>query len=227
MGSLIEIVPRTMLLAGLATLLVCLPGLPLAYLLARRDFPGKGIITTLISLPMVLPPTAIGYLLLQMLADSGPLGRDTLGFDPGILFTWKGVILACAVMSAPLTLRSAQAAFSTVNPRLEVMCRTLGIGRVRSFIRVTLPLAGRGLLAAVLLGYTRALGEFGATVMVAGNIPGRTQTLSSAIYSAQQSGNSEQATGLVILALLVGFTTVYTTEWLYRKSATTGRNARQ
>lgn len=215
-----SIVLRTLMFSGLATLLVCLPGLPLAYLLARKEFPGKSVITTLTSLPMVLPPTAVGYLVLQFLADAGPLGRESTGWDPGILFTWKGVVLACAIMSAPLTLRSAQAAFASVNPRYEMMSRTLGIGPVATFIRITLPMAGRGLLAAVLLGFTRALGEFGATVMVAGNIPGRTQTLASAIYSAQQAGRGGQATCLVIIALVVGFTTIYTTEWLYRKSTT-------
>lgn len=200
--------------AFLAVALVMLPGLPVAYLLARRDFPGKRICVALISLPMVLPPTAVGYLLLRLLADEGPL--HLLGFDLRILFTWRAVVVACAVMAAPLILRTAKVAFEGVDPALETTARTLGYSRVRTFWKVTLPLASRGLIAAGILGFTRALGEFGASVMIAGNIPGRTQTLASAIYSAQQAGDQSRAMGLLTMALLVGFTAVFLAEWLSR-----------
>jgi molybdate transport system permease protein len=172
------------------------------------------VISTLSSLPLVLPPTAVGYLLLRLLADDGPLGRNTLGFDLDLLLSWKAVILACGVMSMPLVIRTARVTFEDVDPKLEDMARTLGYGRLRVFFIVTLPLAARGLAAAMILGFTRAMGEFGATVIVAGNIPGRTQTLSSAIYSAQQAGRVDRADVLTAVALLVGFAAIFATEWL-------------
>jgi molybdate transport system permease protein len=137
-----------------------------------------------------------------------------LGIDLDILLNWKGVVLACAFMSLPLVVRTARVSFEAVNPRYEVMARTLGVSPAKTFFTITLPLAGRGLLAAMILGFTRAMGEFGASVVVAGNIPGRTQTLASAIYSAEQAGDSHQATILLCIALTVGFVAVYTTEWL-------------
>ncbi|WPJ97591.1 molybdate ABC transporter permease subunit [Coraliomargarita algicola] len=207
-----EIITTTVLWAITATCLVAAPGLPIAYLLARHQFPGHRILSTLLSLPMVLPPTAVGFLLLQLLADRGLLGREQLGIDLDILYTWKAVVLACSVMAAPLVIRTARVSFEEVDPELEQMARTLGYSRLKSFIRVTLPLAWKGLLAAVLLGFTRSLGEFGATVMIAGNIPGKTQTLASAIYSAQQSGKDERALLLVAVALLVGFVAIFLTE---------------
>jgi molybdate transport system permease protein len=166
----------------------------------------------------VLPPTAVGYLLLRTFAQQGPLGRHTLGIDLDILLTWKAVVIACAVMSLPLVVRTARVSFEDVNPRYELMARTLGYGPVRRLLAITLPLSTRGLLAAMILGFTRAMGEFGATVIVAGNIPGRTQTLSSAIFSAQQSGNEPQANFLLVVALVVGFTAVYLTESLSRST---------
>lgn len=207
-----EILISTVSWAGLATLIVLAPGLPLAYLLARREFPGKRAIVALLGLPMVLPPTAVGYLLLQMLADGGPL--TVFGLDLRVLFTGKAVVLACAVMASPLILRTAKVAFEGVDPRLESYARTLGHGPGWTFCRVTLPLAYRGLLAAAILGFTRALGEFGATVMIAGNIPGRTQTLASAIYSAQQAGDQGRANALLGVALVVGFTAILISEKL-------------
>lgn len=216
MHSLSTVVSSSILWAGISTLLVILLSLPLAYILARFDFRAKHLLSTLVSLPLVLPPTAVGYILLKMLADDGPLGRETLGIDLDILLNWKGVVIACSVMSLPLVVRTARVSFEEVNPRLEVMARTLGYGRMKTFLKVTLPLATRGLIAAMILGFTRAMGEFGATVIVAGNIPGRTQTLSSAIYSAQQAGNEHNANILLMVALVVGFVAVFLTEWLSR-----------
>lgn len=217
MNPTVQIILHTIGWASLATLLVLLVSLPLAYLLARKDFRGKRTLATLTSLPLVLPPTAVGYLLLRLLADDGWLGRDVLGFDLRILLTWKAVVLACSIMSLPLVLRTARVGFEAVDPRLEGMARTLGRGRLAAFFTVTLPLAKRPLIAAAILGFTRAMGEFGATVIVAGNIPGRTQTLSSAIYSAQQSGMDQRADLLVLTALIIGFAAIFTTEWLGRQ----------
>ena len=209
-----EVVRATLLWASLSTALVMIPGTFLAYALARFDFRGKQVLSTLVSLPLVLPPTAVGYLLLRVLAREGPLGRDTLGVDLDILLTWKAVVIACTVMSLPLVVRTARVSFEGVNPRYELMARTLGYGSVRRLCTITLPLSMRGLLSAMILGFTRAMGEFGATVIVAGNIPGRTQTLSSAIFSAQQSGNETQAHFLLIVALAVGCVAVYAAESL-------------
>jgi molybdate transport system permease protein len=219
MSSTAEIVFTTVLWASVATACVAVPGLPLAYLLARHRFAVHRILSTLLSLPLVLPPTAVGFLLLQLLADRGILGRDQLGIDLDILFTWKAVVLACSVMAAPLVIRSARISFEEVDPELEQMARTLGYGRLRSFFLITLPLAWKGLLAALLLGFTRSLGEFGASVMIAGNIPGQTQTLASAIYSAQQSGDDARAQVLVGIALVVGFIAIFITELCLRPRA--------
>jgi molybdate transport system permease protein len=212
----------TLCWASLATLIVTAFSLPLAYLLARKQFWGKHALSTLVSMPLVLPPTAIGYLLLQVFADQGILGRQSIGWDLDLLLNWKGVVLACSVMSFPLVIRTVRVSFEEVNPRLEMISLTLGVGPLWSFSRVTLPLASRGIISAMILGFTRAMGEFGATVMIAGNIPGKTQTLASAIYSAQQSGNEAQGWMLLSIALLIGFTAVFLTEWLTRPTRKKG-----
>ncbi len=204
--------------ATAATLAVLVPALLLAYLLARRDFPGKGLVSALAGLPLVMPPTAVGYLLLRLFATDGPLGRATLGFDLGVLLTWKGAVIASSVMAFPLVVRTARVAFEGVDPRLEMMARTLGHGRAETWLRFTLPLAWRGILAAAILGFTRALGEFGATVIVAGNIPGRTQTLASAIYSAQQVGAQREAYFLLAVAVAAGLAAILASEALSRQA---------
>jgi molybdate transport system permease protein len=204
----------TFLWAALATALVMVPGTLIAYVLARKEFRGKRVVSTLFSLPLVLPPTAVGYLLLRLFAVDGPLGRDTLGIDLDVILTWKAVVIACAVMATPLVVRTARVSFEGVDPRYEEMARTLGHGRVATFLRFTLPLASRGLLAALILGFTRAVGEFGATIILAGNIPGRTQTLATAIFSAQQAGREREASFLLAVALVAGFVAVYATEHL-------------
>jgi molybdate transport system permease protein len=210
----LEALRSTLLWAALATSLVMVPGTLIAYFLARHDFLGKRVVSTLFSLPLVLPPTAVGYLLLRLFAADGPLGRDTLGLDLEVILTWKAVVVAIAVMAMPLVVRTARVSFESVDPRYEEMARTLGHGRAATFLRYTLPLAARGLLAALILGFTRAVGEFGATIVLAGNIPGRTQTLASAIFSAQQAGREEEANFLLGVALAVGFAAVYATEHL-------------
>jgi molybdate transport system permease protein len=215
-----EALRSTLLWAALATVLVMVPGTLVAWVLARKQFAGKRVVAALFSLPLVLPPTAVGYLLLRLFAADGPLGRDTLGMDLDVILTGKAVVVACAVMATPLIVRTARVSFEAVDPRYEEMARTLGHGRAATFLRFTLPLASRGLLAALILGFTRAIGEFGATIILAGNIPGRTQTLATAIFSAQQAGREPEANALLVIALVVGFAAVYATEILsYRRAA--------
>jgi molybdate transport system permease protein len=199
-----------------ATVLVLPVAILLGRLFARRRFAGKPLVETLVALPLVLPPTAVGFLLLALLARDGPLGARTLGFDLDLLFTWKGAVLASAVMSLPLVVRSARVAFEEVDPRLEDMGRTLGLRPAQVFARITLPLARRGLLAAVVLGFGRALGEFGATVLVAGNIPGRTQTLALAIFNDLQVGHDRDALTAVGITAVLAFAALWTVERLTR-----------
>lgn len=203
-----------------ATLLVAPAGIALGFALARGSFRGKSLVETLVALPLVLPPTAIGYLLLTLFSRSGILGERSLGFDLDLLFTWRAAVLASAVVALPLVARTARTAFQEVEPRLELMARTLGLSPVATFFRVTLPLARRGLLAATALGFGRALGEFGATVIVAGNIPGRTQTLSLAIFSEIQLGHTEAALRLVALTVALAFLLMWWIERLLRDPRT-------
>jgi molybdate transport system permease protein len=203
--------------ASAATLLLLVPALLLAFTLARRDFPGKALVETVVALPLVLPPTAIGYLILRLVARDGPLGERALGFDPDLLLTWKGAVLSAALMSLPIVVRTARVAFEEVSPRVELMGRSLGYSASRTFARVTLPLARRGLLAAVALGFGRALGEFGATVVVAGNVRGRTQTLSLAIFEDIQLGRNDSAMHLVAISTVMAFALVYAFERLQRR----------
>lgn len=200
--------------ASVATLVVIVPAASAGWLLARRDFFGKSLVSALLTLPLVLPPTAVGFLLLELFADDGLLGRERLGLDLDVLFTWKAAVIAAAVMSAPLVVRTAKVAFEGVDPRLEAMARTLGMGPLGAIAFVTVPLALRGLVAAAVLGFTRSLGEFGATIMIAGNLPGRTRTLASALYSAEQAGRRGEALALLGVALATGLVAVFATEWL-------------
>ncbi len=202
-----------------ATAFILPPGIGIGLLLARRRFPGKSLLETLTSLPLVLPPTAVGYILLRLLARNGPLGVKRLGFDLDLLLTWRGAVLAACVMALPLVARTARVAFEEVDPRLEAMARTLGSGPLRTFFEVTVPLARRGLLAAAVLGFSRALGEFGATVIVAGNIPGRTQTLALAIFDDIQVGRDAEATTLLGLTVLLAFAAIWAVELLLRRRA--------
>jgi molybdate transport system permease protein len=202
--------------ATVSTLVIGPPAIALAYVMARHAFPGRDLVGAVLSLPLVLPPTAIGLVLLRVFGARGPLGRDTLGIDLGFLLTWRGAVAACSVMALPLVVRTARVTFEGIDPRYEAMARTLGHGPVPTFARFTLPLAARGLTAAAILGFTRAVGEFGATVMIAGNIPGQTRTLASGIYAAQQAGRDAEATVLVIVAIAVGVVAIFASEVLSR-----------
>lgn len=186
--------------AAVATSGVVVLGLPLAWVLARRRFWGREMLAALVMLPLVLPPTVLGYYLLLALGRQGFLGRfleNFLGIN--IIFTWQAAVVASYVVSLPLLVRAAQAAIEAVSTELEDAARTLGRSEMTIFFTLTLPLAWRGVLAGVVLTFARAMGEFGATLMVAGNIPGRTQTMPIAIYDAVQAGNMPLANTLVLL----------------------------
>ncbi|MCY2960785.1 MAG: molybdate ABC transporter permease subunit [Planctomycetota bacterium] len=217
--KLVSALGVTLRVALAATVLVAPLALATGWVLARRSFPGKSFVETLVALPLVLPPTAIGYLLLVVFGRAGVLGERNLGFDPGILFTWRGAVVASAFVAFPLAARSARAAFEIVDPRLERMGRSLGMSPAAVFARVTVPLAGRGLLAALALAFGRALGEFGATVIVAGNIPGRTQTLALAIFDEIQLGDERGALTFVGVACVLAFVVMWTVERLGRPRA--------
>ena len=190
--------------AGCATAINLVLGIALGGLLARRRFPGRELLDTLLTLPMILPPTVLGYYLLVLLGRKGVVGAWLqTHFGITLIFTWQGAVIAATVVAFPLVFKSARAAFEGVDTQLEQAARVLGVHNVGVFFRVTLPLAWRGILAGLLLAFARAMGEFGATLMVAGSIPGRTQTLSIAIYEAVQAGNDGRANALVLLSSLV------------------------
>ena len=208
----------TLRVAALSTLAILPVGVALAWLLARREWRGKSVVETIVALPLVVPPVATGLVLLKLFGRNGPLGRffeDTLGWE--IVFTWRGVALATAIMSFPLLVRTARVAFEGVNPRLEQVARTLGAGRFRVFCTITLPLAMRGLVAGAVLAFARGLGEFGATIMVAGYIPGETATLSLSIYHLVELGRDTEALGLLGVSLVIAFAAVWWSEAFLRR----------
>jgi molybdate transport system permease protein len=203
--------------AGSATLLAFLVGVPLAWLLARGKFPGRDLVSVVILLPMVLPPTVLGYYLLLAVGRQGPLGRLYEGlFGTGLVFTPQAAVLAALVAALPFLVRAAQGGFEQVDSVYEEAARTLGRSEWAIFLTVTAPLAWRGILAGVALCFARAMGEFGATLMVAGNIPGRTQTASIAIYDAVQAGRLEQANLLVLALSAATGAVLLTLTWLGR-----------
>jgi len=209
----------TLRVAALATLVILPLGVGAAWFLARRGGPWRTLLETLLSLPLVLPPTAVGLLLLELLRRNGALGRllDRAGIE--VLFTWKAVVLATAVMSFPLLVRPARTAFEEIDPRLLAMGRSLGGRPFAVFRRVALPLSWRGLAAGTLLAFSRALGEFGATIMIAGNIPGRTQTMALAIFQRTHIGQDAAALRLVGITVVVAFAVVGASEVLGRRHA--------
>ena len=190
--------------ATLATLACLVLGTGVGYALARWRFPGRDLVDTLLTLPMVMPPTVLGYYLLVLLGRKGWVGgwlHATFGIN--LIFTLTGAVIAATVVAFPLVFKPARAAFEAVDPQLQDAARVLGVSEAGVFWRVTLPLAWRGILAGVLLGFARALGEFGATLMVAGSIPGKTQTLSIAVYEAVQAGQDDVANLLVLITSVV------------------------
>jgi molybdate transport system permease protein len=198
-------------------------GLPLAvavgYWLARSAARGKWLVEVLVNLPLVLPPVVVGYLLLVCLSPRGPLGSWLLAwFGVKLVFTWWAAAMASVVVSFPLMVRAMRLAFQGVDPRLEMASRSLGAGALRTFVSVSLPLARRGLIAGGVLGFARSLGEFGATIMVAGNIEGQTRTIPLAIYSlTNRPGGMEQSWRLVGLAILLACGALGVSEWMQRR----------
>ncbi|MBP6374732.1 MAG: molybdate ABC transporter permease subunit [Giesbergeria sp.] len=190
--------------AGWATALNLVLGIGVGYLLARTRFVGRDVLDTLLTLPMVMPPTVLGYYLLVLLGRNGWIGRwlqDSFGIN--LIFTLQGAVIAATIVAFPLVFKPARAAFEAIDRQVEEAGRVLGISEIGIFLRITLPLAWRGILAGVLLAFARALGEFGATLMVAGSIPGKTQTLSIAVYEAVQAGQDDIANTLVLITSLV------------------------
>jgi molybdate transport system permease protein len=213
----LQVVAFTLQMAATATAVILVPGVAAAFFLAGYRGPGRSALETILSLPLVLPPTAVGLALLGLLGRNRPLGAWLAGHGVEVVFTWKAVVLATAVMSFPLLVRSARTAFEEVDPRLVGLARTLGCGPAAAFFRVSLPLARRGVLAGTVLAFSRALGEFGATIMVAGNIPGRTQTLALAIFHETQLGRDERAARLAAVTVVLAFVAIWVTEWLLRR----------
>ena len=190
--------------AGWATALNIVLGIGVGFFLARTRFIGRDLLDTLLTLPMVMPPTVLGYYLLVLVGRRSAFGSwlyDSFGIN--LIFTWQGAVIAATVVAFPLVFKPARAAFEAVDSELEQAARVLGVSELAIFFRITLPLAWRGILAGVVLAFARALGEFGATLMVAGSIPGKTQTLSIAVYEAVQAGKDDTANMLVVITSIV------------------------
>ena len=219
MNSDISIVALSLQIAFFATAVTLPVGMLVAWLLVRKQFRGKFILDVFVSLPLALPPVVVGYALLWLVGTNGWIGRlsESL-FGSTLAFTWIGAVLAAAIVSLPLVVRSFAVALAGVDPRLEVAARGLGAGSIRTFLTVTFPLAYRGVIAGVLLGFVRALSEFGATIIVAGNIPGRTQTLPSAIFTRISAGNSDDAWRLALVSVVLGVIALAIHNWLLQRT---------
>jgi len=227
MAETLHITLFTIGVALLSTALILPPGIALGWLLARRRWPGKVLVETLVALPLVIPPVATGLVLLKLFGKHGPLGaflQNVLGVE--IVFTWKAVVIATAAMSLPLLVRAARVAFEEVPERLEQVARTLGAGPWRTSFAVSLPLARRGLAAGTVLAFARALGEFGATVMIAGMIPGETVTLALGIYHEVQLGHDAAALALLGVSVALAFGALALSEWLLRRKEGERREAK-
>ncbi|HSW40208.1 MAG TPA: molybdate ABC transporter permease subunit [Acidobacteriota bacterium] len=214
---IVESLKLSLLIVSIATIVIAVVGTAFAFLLARYRFKGKDLLDAVLTLPMVLPPTVTGYYLIVLLGRRGLLG-DPLHSLTGwsVTFTWIAAVIAATVVAIPLMIKSARAALESVDPEYEIASRVMGKGELETFFRVTLPLAGRGIVAGIILSFARAFGEFGATMMLAGNIPGKTQTMPLAIYEAVASGEDEQAKWLALILTGISVTVVYLTNRLSR-----------
>ncbi len=220
MNSDISIVALSLQIALVATAVTLPLGMFVAWLLVRKQFPGKFALDVIVSLPLALPPVVIGYALLWVVGTNGWIGQLSESiFGSTLAFTWLAAALAAAIVSLPLVVRSFTAALAGVDPRLEVAARGLGCGPVRTFLTITLPLAYRGVIAGILLGFVRALSEFGATIVVAGNIPGRTQTVPSAIFTRISAGDTDAAWRLALVSVVLGIVALAIHNWLLKRSA--------
>jgi molybdate transport system permease protein len=211
-----QIVAFTLEVAALSTLIIAPFGLGVAWLLARHDWPCKSLVETIVTLPLVMPPVATGLLLLKLFGRRSGIGHflDEAGLD--VIFTWRAVVAAMMVMSFPLLVRGCRVAFEEVNVRLEQVARTLGASNRRVFFTITLPLAARGIVGGLVLAFARAIGEFGATIIVAGNIPGRTTTIALAIYEKVQLGHDADAYRLLGAAVVIAFLALWISEAFLR-----------
>ena len=201
-----EVVALSLRVAVVGTLIGLPVALMVGWLLAKSSIRGKVLLDTLVTFPLVLPPVVTGYFLLILLGRNGPIGQllhNLFGVD--VVFTWVAAALAAGLVSLPLMVRAIEVAMANVDPRLEFASRTLGAGPLRTFFGVTVPLARQGILAAVLLGFARGLGEFGATIVVAGNIPGRTQTVPLALFNRIETGDDAAAVRLIAVSLILAF----------------------
>jgi molybdate transport system permease protein len=215
-GAAWQITAFTLAVALVATLLMLPIGVWLAWLLARRRFPGRALVETLVSLPLVMPPVATGLILLKILGRRGPIGSLLARSGLDVVFTWKAVVIAMMVMGLPLLVRTARTGFEQVSRRYEDIAETLGATPSRVFFTISLPLAFRSIVAGALLAFSRAIGEFGATIMVAGAIPGRTRTLAVAIFTMTEAGDDHEAMVLLAIAVAIGFAAVIFTNRLIR-----------
>jgi molybdate transport system permease protein len=208
-GETWAIAQFTVLMALLATALVLPPAIAIGWLLARYEFKGKTLLETVVSLPLVLPPVASGLLLLWFFGRRSPVGQalDSMGIE--VIFTWKAVVIAMMVISFPLVARSVRAGIEQVDRRFEHIAATLGAGPFRILRTITVPLASRGIAAGAVLGFSRALGEFGATIMIAGAIPGQTQTLAVGIYTLVETGREDAAWSLLAVSAALAFGAIY------------------
>lgn len=212
-----EALRLSLMIVSSATLIVGVLGLALAYLLAKFDFRGKEFLDAVLTMPLVLPPTVTGYFLIVLLGRYGIIGGfiyNLTGWT--IIFTWQGAVIAAVVVSLPLMIKAARASIESVNPNYEIASYTLGKSRIETFLRITLPLAKRGIIAGLVLSFARALGEFGATLMIAGNIPGKTQTMPLAIYEAVASGDDKRAQILALILTAISIAAVYLTNKISR-----------
>jgi molybdate transport system permease protein len=202
----------TLKISFIATFFVAVLGILIAYILAKREFPGKWAADVMVTLPMVLPPTVTGYILVILLGKNGMLGSIFARITgSGILFTWQAAAIAAFVVSLPLMVKTTTSAIGAVDRSIEEAARILGRNEFETALFITLPLAKKGIIAGCVLSFARAVGEFGATLMVAGNIPGKTSTMAISIYSAYQTGNSELANLLVLILIAISFLTIAVT----------------
>jgi molybdate transport system permease protein len=220
MNSDISIVSLSLQIALVATGVTLPLGMFVAWLLVRKQFRGRFALDVIVSLPLALPPVVIGYALLWVVGTNSWIGQlSESWFGSTLAFTWIAAAIAAAIVSLPLVVRSFAAALAGVDPRLEIAARGLGAGSVRTFLTITLPLAYRGVIAGVLLGFVRALSEFGATIVVAGNIPGRTQTVPSAIFTRISAGDTDDAWRLALVSVVLGVLALGVHNWLLKRTA--------
>lgn len=217
---MLEPILLSLRIASIATVFSFLFGVLFAYILNKKNIPGKNFWETLITLPMILPPSVTGYFLLMLLGKRGVIGSaliDIFGFK--IIFTWYAAVIAASIVSLPLMYQNVKAAFVNVDPAYERAARTLGSSEFRIFTTITFPLAWPGIISGIVLAFCRAIGEFGATLMVAGNIPGKTQTVPTAIYYAVENGNTTEANTLVLIMTVFSFVLIFAlNKWLEKRN---------